>query len=163
MHTERGAHKRLSVATAGVMLFRGPLARCCTQKAVPTQGGAHKRRSIATAGVMSFKGPQARRCTENTVPTQGGAPKRRPVATGRVLLFKGPQARWYTQKAVHTKGGLWPPQQSCYIMGGAHRTRCLHQAVHTKAGLPQESCYLKGLRGGLCFLKRHMGWGGSSE
>ena len=44
------------MATAGVMLFKGPQARRCTHKAVHTQGGAHKRRSVATAGVMLFKG-----------------------------------------------------------------------------------------------------------
>ena len=27
----------------------------------------------------------------------------------------GPQARRYTHKAVHTKDGLWPPQESCYL------------------------------------------------
>ena len=40
------------MATAGVMLFKGPQARRCTQKAVHTQGGTHKRRPVATAGVM---------------------------------------------------------------------------------------------------------------
>ena len=44
------------MATAGVLLFKGPQARRYTQKAVHTQGGAHKRRSVATAGVMLFKG-----------------------------------------------------------------------------------------------------------
>ena len=105
------------MATAGVMLFKGPQARWYTQKAVHTQGGTHKRRSVATARVLLFKGPQARRYTEKAVHTQGGTHKRRPVATAGVLLFKGPQARRYTQKAVHTKGGLWPPQESCYLRG----------------------------------------------
>ena len=41
--TQGGAHKRRSVATAGVMLFKGPQARRYTQNAVPTQGGAHKK------------------------------------------------------------------------------------------------------------------------
>ena len=44
------------MATAGVMLFKGPQARRYTQKAVHTQGGAYKRRSVATAGVVLFKG-----------------------------------------------------------------------------------------------------------
>ena len=44
------------MATAGVLLFKGPQARRYTQKAVHTQGGAHKRRFVATAGVMLFKG-----------------------------------------------------------------------------------------------------------
>ena len=71
----------------------------------------------------------------------------------------------YTRRCTQ-KGGLWPPQESCYLRGhrpgGTHRTRCLHKAVHTKGGLwpPRESCHLKGLRGGLCFFKGHMGWGG---
>ena len=82
-----------SVATAGVMLFKGPQARQYTQKAVHTQGGTHKRRSVATAGVMLLKGPQARQYTLKAVRTQGGTHKRRSVATAGVMLLKGPQAR----------------------------------------------------------------------
>ena len=52
MHTQGGTHKRRSVATAGVMLLKGPQAKRYTQKAVHTQGGTHKRRSVATAGVL---------------------------------------------------------------------------------------------------------------
>ena len=55
------------VATAGVLLFKGPQARRYTHKAVHTQGGAHKRRSVATAGVLSFKGPQTGQCTQKAV------------------------------------------------------------------------------------------------
>ena len=69
------------MATAGVMLLKGPQARRYTQKAVHTQGGTHKRRSLATAGVMLLKGPQARRYTQKAVHTQGGTHKRRFVAT----------------------------------------------------------------------------------
>ena len=61
-----------SVATAGVMLLKGPQARRYTQKAVHTQGGTHKRRSVATAGVVLLKGPQARRYTQKAVHTKGG-------------------------------------------------------------------------------------------
>ena len=61
------------MATAGVMLFKGPQARWCTQKAVHTQGGAHKRRSVATAGVMLFKGGAgAGPCVERSEPKVGG-------------------------------------------------------------------------------------------
>ena len=74
-------------------------------------------------------------------------------------------ARWFGRcphKAVHTEGGLWPPQESCYLrghrQGGTHKTLCLHRRCTQKA--PQEPCSFKGLRRGLCFLKRHMGWGG---
>ena len=63
VHTQGGTQKRRSVATAGVMLSRGPRARRYTQMAVLTQGGTHQRRSVATAGVMLFQGPQARRYT----------------------------------------------------------------------------------------------------
>ena len=77
------------MATAGVMLFKGPQARRYIQKAVHTQGGTHKRRSVATAGVLLFKGPQARRYIQKAVHTQGGAHKRRSVATAGVMLFKG--------------------------------------------------------------------------
>ena len=52
VHTEGGAHNRRSMATAGVMLLKGPQARRDTKKAVHTQGGTHKRRSVATAGVL---------------------------------------------------------------------------------------------------------------
>ena len=77
MHTQGGTHKRRLVATAGVLLFEGPQARRCTQKAVHTQGGTHKKRSVAIAGVLLFKGPQARRYTQKAVHTQGGTLKRR--------------------------------------------------------------------------------------
>ena len=40
VHTQGGAHKRRSIATAGVLLFKGPQAGRYTQKAVYTQGGA---------------------------------------------------------------------------------------------------------------------------
>ena len=46
-----------SVATAGILLFKGPQARRYIQKAVHTQGGTHKRRPVATAGVLLHKGP----------------------------------------------------------------------------------------------------------
>ena len=93
------------MATAGVMLLKGPQARRYTQKAVHTQGGTHKRRCVATAGVVLFKGPQARRYTQKAVHTQGRSHKRRSVVTAGFMLLKGPQARQYTQKAVHTQGG----------------------------------------------------------
>ena len=40
VHTQGGAHKRRSVATAGVLSFKGPQARRHTHKAVHTKGGA---------------------------------------------------------------------------------------------------------------------------
>ena len=79
------------MATARVMLLKGPQARRYTQKAVHTQGGTHKRRSVATARVTLLKGPQARRYTQKAVHTQDGTHKRRSVATAGVLLsiYKG--------------------------------------------------------------------------
>ena len=71
-HTLAGGGPPWSVATAGVLLFKGPQARRYTHKAVHTQGGAHKRRFVATAGVLLFKGPQARRYTQKAVHTKGG-------------------------------------------------------------------------------------------
>ena len=100
------AHKRRPVATAGVILFKGPQARRYTQNTVPTQGGAHKRRYIATAGVMLFKGPQARRCTQNAVPTQRGAHKRRSVATAGVMFFRGSKKGTLLFKEAHRVGGV---------------------------------------------------------
>ena len=94
------------MATAGVMLFKGPQARRCTENAVPTQGGAHKRRSIATVGVMLFKGPHARRYTQNAVPTQRGAHKRRYVATAGVIFFTGSKKGTLLFKEAHRVGGV---------------------------------------------------------
>ena len=39
MYTQGGAHKRRSIATAGVLLFKGPQARRYTHKAVHRGGG----------------------------------------------------------------------------------------------------------------------------
>ena len=39
VHTQGGTHKRRSIATAGVMLLKGPQARRYTQKAVHTEDG----------------------------------------------------------------------------------------------------------------------------
>ena len=55
VHTQGGAHKRRSIATAGVMLLRGAQARRYTQNAVHTQGGTHRTR-----------------CTRKAVHTKGG-------------------------------------------------------------------------------------------
>ena len=77
------------MATAGVMLFKGPQARQYTQKPVHRQGGTHTRRPVATVG----------------------------VATVGVMLFNGPEARRYTQKTVQPQGGMWPPHGSCYFKG----------------------------------------------
>ena len=90
VYTERGAHtrhKRRSVATAGVMLFRGHRQggthrRRCTHKAVAQKAVCGHRRSHVIKGGHS-----------KAVHTEGGA---------------------HTRRCVHTKGGLWPPQESCY-------------------------------------------------
>ena len=94
------------MATAGVMLSKGPQARRYTQKAVHTQGGTNKRRPVATAGVMLFKGPRARCCTQKAVHTQGGL--------------------WPPQESCYLRG---------HKQGGTHRRRCTHKAEHTKGGL----------------------------
>ena len=54
VHTLGRAHKRRSVATALVLLFKGPQARRYTHKAVHTE-------PVATAGVFLFK------CTQKGV------------------------------------------------------------------------------------------------
>ena len=75
MHTGGSAHtrpkkKRRPVATAGVLLFKGPQVRWYTQKTVHAQGGTHKRCSEATAGVMLFKGGAgAGPCVERSEPS----------------------------------------------------------------------------------------------
>ena len=92
------------VATAGVLLFKGPQARRftqggahkrrCTQKAEHTKGGLWPpQESCYLRGHMQG-GTHTRRCTHKAVHTQGGAHTRR-----------------CTHKAVHTKGGVWPPQE----------------------------------------------------
>ena len=73
-----------------------------------------------------------------------------------------------THKAVHTQGGLWPPQEFCYLRGGARAGlrveqsepkqgvvwQSTHKAVHIQGGAhtrqsmaTEESCYLRGVRG----------------
>ena len=128
MHIEGGAHTRWSVATAGVMLFKGPQARRYTQKAVHTQGGTHKRRSVATAGVMLFKGPQARWCTRKAVHTQGrggrgGGRGGKGARGGVVKKVGGGGVGSYTQKAVHTQGGA--DTRQC-----THKAVCGHRRSH---------------------------------
>ena len=49
MHTQGGAHKRRSIATTRVLLFKGPQARRCIHKAVQFQGGAYTRRCTQKA------------------------------------------------------------------------------------------------------------------
>ena len=55
VHTQGGAHKRRSVATAGVLLFKRPQARRCIHKEVQLQGGACTRRCTQKA-VCSHRG-----------------------------------------------------------------------------------------------------------
>ena len=94
------------MATAGVMLLKGPQARQYTQKAVHTQGGTHKRRSVATARVMLFKGLQARRDTKKAVHTQGEPHKWRSVAAaGVVLLIYGGLGGLLVYGGITTRGG----------------------------------------------------------
>ena len=71
VQAEGGAHKRQSVATSGVLLFKGGTGAGSrveqsepkqgevwrsTHKAGHTKGGAHRRRSVATSRVLLFKG-----------------------------------------------------------------------------------------------------------
>ena len=109
VHAQGGAHKRRSVATAGVLLFkrRAKRAICRVKRAqareglaIHTQGDAHTRRFVATTGVLLFKG--------------GGC--------GGSHLHRAKQAEAREGLAVHTQGN-------------AHTKRCTHKAVHTKGGL----------------------------
>ena len=124
--------------------------------ALHTQGGPHTRRFVATVGVLLFKGgagvgprverselqrrfgcPYTRQCIHKAVHTQGGAHTRWSVATARVLLLKGgagvgrPHTRRCIHKAVHTQGGLWPPQESCYLRG-VRGLACVERSVPKK-------------------------------
>ena len=108
MHTQGGTPKRWFVATAGVMLFKGPQARRCTHKAEHPKGGLWPPQ-----GSCYLRGHR-----------QGGAHTRR---------NKQKAVCGCPHKAEHTKGGLWPPQESCYLRG--HRQGGAHKAEHPKGGL----------------------------
>ena len=114
-------HKRWSVATAGVMLLKGPKARWYTQKAVHTQGGAHTRRNTQKAVCGHRRSHVIEGATGKVVHTDGGAHTRRNTqkavcghcrshviegATSKAVHTEGgPHTRRYTQSAVHTQGG----------------------------------------------------------
>ena len=42
--------------------------------------------------------------------------------------FGGSHTRRCTHKAVHTQDGLWPPQESCYLRGGAGADLCVERS-----------------------------------
>ena len=107
VHTQGGAHRRRSVATVGVLLFRGGAGAGprversepghwggwrSTHKAVHTQGGAHRRRFVATAGVLLFKG------VRGLAPVSSEASRSKGGAA--VHTQGGAYTRWCTQKAV---------------------------------------------------------------
>ena len=154
--TQGGAHKRRSVATAGVMLLglREPsgaieetglvFTLLRTMDHVPSTfrfgvGTCHVCREVLPLFFLFFYMSRSR----------GGSPSQKHSTRKMVHTQRGAYRGRHTQK-----GGLWPPQESCYLrghmQGGTHKTRCLHKAVHTKGGLwpPQESCYLRGHRQG---------------
>ena len=174
VYTEGETHKRWCVATAGVMLFKGPQARRYTPKAVHTQGGTHKTRSMATAGVVLFKGPWARRYTQKAEHTKGGLWPPQESCHLRGHRQGGTHRRQCTHKAVHTEGGAHTEgrthkrrsvatsrimlfkgpqarrytQKAVHTQGGTHRRRNTQKA-HTEGSLwpPPESCYFRGVRG----------------
>ena len=82
------------MATAGVMLLKGPQARRYTQKAVHTQGGTHKRRSVATAESCYERGHR-----------QGGTHTRRNTQKAVCGHRRSHVIKGATGKAVHTEGG----------------------------------------------------------
>ena len=100
-HTQGAAHRRRSVPTARVLLFRGrarvspassegsrsPHTRRCMHRAVHIQGGAHTRRYtqkavLATAGVLLLRGPAG-------------------VSPASSEAIRSPYTRWCIHKAVH--------------------------------------------------------------
>ena len=138
----------------------------CLHKAVRTTSGLWPPQESCYLRGHRQGGTHRRRYTRKAVRTTGGLWPPQESCYLRGHMQGGAHRKRCLHNTVHTKGGLWPPQESCYLrghrQGGAHRTRCLHKAVHTTGGLwpRQESCALEGLRRGLCFLKRHIGWGG---
>ena len=135
VHREGGTHTRWTtqnaVASAGVMLFKGPQARQYTQKAVHTQGGTHKRQSVATTSVMLFQGPQARQYTQKAVHTKHGLWPPRESCYLRGHRQGGTHTRRCTHKAVcgHHRSlvvsgarGGWPPcRAKRAVVGGVHQ------------------------------------------
>ena len=165
VHTQGSAHKRRSVATTGVLLFKGgagvspasseasrsPHTRRCLHKAVHTQGGAHKRRSVATAGVLLFKGgagvsPASSEASvvHKAVLTQGGAYKRRSVATARDLLFKvgAGVSPAHKRRPVSTAGdaGAGVSPASSEVRRSPHTRPCIHKAVQIQGGAHTRRC-----------------------
>ena len=116
VHTQGVAHKRRSVATAGVLLFRGgagvspassvarrsPHTRRCINKAVHIQGGAHTRRCTQKAV-----------CGHSRVLFYWGGAGVSPASSA---ASRSPHTRWCINKAVH-------------IQGCAHTRRCTQKAV----------------------------------
>ena len=129
-------HSRRSMATAGVMLFKGPQARRCTHKVVHTQGGLWPPHESCYLRGHRQGNANRRRCTHKAVHTHGGLWPPQESCYFRGHRQGGAHTRRCTQKAVHTQGGLWPPQESCYFrghrQGGAHTRRCTHKAVNTQ-------------------------------
>ena len=124
----------------------GAHTRRYIHKAGHTQGGTHKRRSVAVQECCYLKG------VRGLAPASSAA-SRMHGRTG------GAHTRRYIHKAGHTQGGTHKRrsvavQESCYLTGvrglapalsaasrmhsrtgGAHTTRNIHKAVHTKGGL----------------------------
>ena len=69
VHTQGGAHKRRSVATAGVLLFKGLQARRYTHKAVHTKGGPYPPQESCYLRGHRQGGTHTRRCTQKAVRT----------------------------------------------------------------------------------------------
>ena len=163
MHTKGGSHKRRSVETARVLLFKGPQARRCTHQAAHTQGGTHKRRPVATAGFMLVWGPQARRCTHKAKHTkrgmwppwtsfdskdhrQGGSHTRRNTQKAACGHRRSHVSLGATGNAVQTQGNTHKrrPVATARVLlfKGPQARWCTHKAKHTKGGMwpQQESC-----------------------
>ena len=67
MHTQGGTHERRPVATAGVMLFKGPQARWCTHKAEHTKGGLWPPQESCYLRGHRQGGAHTRRCSQKAV------------------------------------------------------------------------------------------------
>ena len=114
VHTEGGAHKRRSVATAGVLLLKGGTgAGPRVERSEPKHGGL----AVRTQG-----GAHTRWYTQKAVHTKGGL-----WPPEESCNLRGPAPAW--SEASRSMGGWRSAHKAVRTQGGTHRRRCTQKAV----------------------------------
>ena len=153
VQTQGGAHTRRSVATTGVLFFKG------VRWLAPALSKGSHLLSEASSGAQCVwerlavhiqGGAYARRCTHEAPHRQGGGCTRQCIHKA-VHTRGSARTRQCTHKAVHTQGNA--PTRQCihkavHTQGGAYTRRCIHKVGHTQGGLwpRQEPCSFRGVR-----------------